>query len=121
MIDRFKMDKFQSLIVIWLVLMVNHITYSEHQSIKLTPPSVDQTATLTTTGYLDDNNQLLSTIGNNECGCLTNYEIKISNDALYTGQLIRCTKVKNFNHLNLITRLSLMTKCSQVEQQFNEM
>ena len=109
MIDQFKMNKF-TFVIIWLILAAGYLT----QSTKLN----DQT--LTTTPYQDDN-QLVNTIGNDDCGCLTNFEIKISNDAMYTGQLIRCTNVKQFNHLNLITRLTIATKCSQAEQQFNEM
>lgn len=113
MIDRLKMDKFQSLIVVWLV-MTGHLTHHLTQSTSTN----DQT---TTAAYSDDN-QLENTIGLDDCGCLTNYEIKISNDAtLYTGQLIRCTNVKDFNHLTLIARLSTLAKCSDVEKQFNEM
>jgi len=109
MIDRIKMDKFHSLIVIWLV-MSSHLTHHLTQSIS------DQT----TTAYSDDN-QLENTIGLDDCGCLTNYEIKISSDAtLYTGQLIRCTNVKDFNHQTLFNRLSTLTKCSDIEKQFNE-
>lgn len=76
---------------------------------------------VTTAAYLDDS-QLVNTIGNDDCGCLANYEIKINNDEMmYTGQLIRCTNVRQFNHLNLINRLSAVPRCSQLEQQFNEM
>lgn len=111
MIDRFKIYKFQ-LLIIWLVL-TSHLILS--QSIK---PLTNNQNTLTT---IYDDSQLINAIGNDDCGCLTNYEIKITSDSMFTGQLIRCTNVKKFNQLNLINRISINPKCSQAEKQFGEM
>lgn len=112
--------KFRFLIGIWLVLIGSQLSGHLAQTSK-PPTSISEPNTMiTTAAYLDDS-QLVNTIGNDDCGCLANYEIKISNDAMYTGQLIRCTNVRRFNHLSLISRLSAVAKCSQLEQQFNEM
>lgn len=118
MIDRFKIAaKLRSMIVVWLVL-TSHLKQSSSQSIK--PSSLSDQNTLTTTAYADDN-QIINTIGIDNCGCLTNYEIKISSDTMFTGQLIRCTNVKKFNNLNLLNRVFTIPECSHAEQQFNEM
>ena len=108
--------KFRSLIGIWLILIASHLSGHLAQ----TGNSTAISDPVTTAAYLDDS-QLVNTIGNDDCGCLANYEIKISSDQMYTGQLIRCTNVRHFNQLSLISRLSAVARCSQLEQQFNEM
>ena len=108
--------KFRSLVGIWLILIGSQLSGHLAQ----TGRSTSVSEPVTTATYPDDN-QLVNTIGNDDCGCLANYEIKISSDQMYTGQLIRCTNVRQFNELALISRLSTVARCSQLEQQFNEM